>query len=65
MVALVLDSDMKTPVSIPVCTLADAKVMQADPSLFDKSLNLIWGGIANHIEGKNESFSLLMAHSIT
>mgnify|MGYP000570978183 CR=1 FL=1 len=31
MVALVLDSDMKTPVSIPVCTLADAKVMQQIP----------------------------------
>ncbi len=56
MVALVLDSDMKTPVSIPVCTLADAKVMQADPSLFDKSLNLIWGGIANHLEGKKRIF---------
>lgn len=56
MVALVLDSQMDTPVSFPVCTLADANTMQTDSLLFNRPINLIWGVIAKHLEGKKRLF---------
>lgn len=56
MVALVLDSQMKTPVSFPVCTLADANIMQTDSLLFNRPTNLVWGAITKHLEGKKRLF---------
>ncbi len=56
MVALILDSKMKAPISFPVCTLADAKTMQTDSTLYNRPVNLVWGAIAKHLEGKKRLF---------
>lgn len=56
MVALVVDSQMKTPISFPVCTLADANIMQTDSLLLNRPINLVWGAIAKHLEGKKRLF---------
>lgn len=56
MIALVLSSDMKNPVFIPVCTIAAAREMAKDSSLYDKKQNIIWGQLKQYIDDKHRLF---------
>lgn len=56
MMAIVLTSDTKTPIAIPVCTMAEAKKMQIDERLYEESGNLVWGKIKSYLSGKQRLY---------
>lgn len=56
MEAIILTKDSKTPVAIPICTLAEAKEMLDDDHIYDSSDNLVWGKIRKYLSGKKRIF---------
>lgn len=56
MEAIILTKDAKTPITIPICTLAEGKKMLADDYVYDSSDNLVWGKIRNYLSGKKRLF---------
>ena len=56
MEAIILTKDGKTPVTIPICTLAEAKKMFADDHVYDSSDNFVWGKIRTYLLGKKRLF---------
>ena len=54
--AIILTKDSKTPVTIPICTLAEAKEMLDDDHIYDSSDNLVWGKIRKYLSGKKRIF---------
>lgn len=64
MEAIILTKDSKTPVAIPICTLAEAKEMLDDDHIYDSSDNLVWGKIRKYLSERNEYFSQPMTFLI-
>ena len=56
MEAIILTKDAKTPITIPICTLAEAKEMLDDDHIYDSSDNLVWGKIRKYLSGKKRIF---------
>ena len=56
MEAIILTKDAKTPITIPICTLAEGKKMLADDYVYDSSDNLVWGKIRDYLSGKKRLF---------
>lgn len=56
MEAIILIKDSKTPVTIPICTLAEAKEMLDDDHIYDSSDNLVWDKIRKYLSGKKRLF---------
>lgn len=58
MVAIVLTKDMKQPIAVPLCTFAQAKMMQGDSLLYSTPVvgNLVWGSLAQYIKDKKRIF---------
>ena len=55
MAALVLTKDMHTPIAVPICTLAEVKVMSSFEQLYELD-NLVWGNIGKFLQGKERIF---------
>lgn len=55
MAALVLTKDMNTPIAVPICTLAEVKVMSTFEQLYELD-NLVWGNIGKLLQGKERIF---------
>lgn len=58
MAAIVLTKDMKQPAAVPVCTFAQAKMMQGDSLLYSTPVvgNLVWGSLAQYIKDKKRIY---------
>lgn len=56
MEAIILTKNAKTPITIPICTLAEGKKMLADDYVYDSSDNLVWGKIRDYLSGKKRLF---------
>lgn len=56
MMALVLTSDMKHPISIPICTIAEAINMIEDTLLYDNRQNYIWEKLKEYVDNKQRVF---------
>lgn len=58
MVAIVLTKDMKQPVSVPVCTFSQIKMMQSDTLLYSTPVvgNLVWGSLSQYIIDKKRIY---------
>lgn len=58
MAAIVLTKGMKQPAAVPVCTFAQAKMMQGDSLLYSTPVvgNLVWGSLAQYIKDKKRIF---------
>lgn len=56
MEAIILTNDGSSPVTIPICTLDEAKKIFADDKVYDLSNNIVWGKIRNYLSGKKRLF---------
>lgn len=58
MAAIVLAKDMKRPVALPVCTLAQVKTMQQDDQIYSTPVvgNLVWGSLSPYIKDKKRIY---------
>lgn len=56
MAALVLTKDMSHPVALPVCNLAEARMMENHEQLFELSGNPVWGALSQYLAGKKRIF---------
>lgn len=56
MEAIILTNDGSSPVTIPICTLDEAKKIFADDKVYDLSNNIVWGKIRNYLSGKKRIF---------
>ena len=54
--ALVLTSEMSQPTALTVCTLAEAKSMQNNESLFDSANSTVWNKLKPYLNGKQRLF---------
>lgn len=54
-VALVLTSDFKAPMFVPICTIAEAKIMADYPQLYEIDYT-IWGNMMLILEGKKRIY---------
>lgn len=54
--ALVLTSEMSQPVALTVCTIAEAKSMQNNESLFDSANSTVWNKLKPYLNGKQRLF---------
>ena len=56
MEAIILTNDGNSPVTIPICTLDEAKKIFVDDKVFDSSNNIVWGKIRNYLLEKKRLF---------
>ncbi len=56
MAALVLTKDQPHPIALPICNLAQAKILEDNNVLFENSNNLVWGALSQYLVGKRRIF---------
>lgn len=56
MAALVLTSEMASPMAVPICDLTEVKAMGSFEQLYDLDIDLVWGMVSSYLEGKRRVF---------